>query len=56
MQNDAVYTQNIVDVVSFDGTAEPATELAAECMEGGRKLIFVFGKNIDKRCFKKEIS
>ena len=51
-------------VASFDGTFELVTELAnelaaeldAECMKGRRKLIFVFGKNTTKRCFKKEIS
>lgn len=49
MQNDAIHTQNIVDVASFDGTAE----LDAEGVGRGRKLIFVFRKNIDKRYFKK---
>ena len=56
MQNDAIYIQTIVDAVSFGGTAEPATELAAEYVGGGRKIIFVFGRNMTKRCFIKEVS
>ena len=51
MQNDGISNENIVDVVSFDGTAEPD----AEYMKGGSKLIFVFRKNMDERCFKKEL-
>ena len=55
-------------VANFYGTAEPTTKLVAElanelavepyveCMKEGRKLIFVFGKNTIKRCFKKEMN
>ena len=53
LKNDAFHTQTKVDaarvgIASFDGTAEPYVE----CMKEGSKLIFVFGKNMAKRCFK----
>ncbi len=52
LKNDAIHTQTRVDATSFDGNAE----LDAECIWGERKIFFVFGKNMAKRCFKKEIS
>jgi hypothetical protein len=41
----------IVDVTSFDGNAK----LDAECVGEGRKIIFVFIKNIEKKSFKKNM-
>jgi len=52
LKNDVIHTQSRVGVASFDGNAE----LDAECVGRGRKIIFVFGKNTAKRCFKREMS
>jgi len=52
LKNDNIYiTQGIVDVASFDGN----TKLDAECRGEGRKIIFVFIKNIEKKRFKKDM-
>jgi len=52
LKNDAIHTQSRVDAASFDGNAE----LDVECIAEGRKIFFVFGKNMAKRCFKREVS
>ena len=61
---DAIVNAAKAAVVSFDGTGKLVTELVnklavepyVECTRGGSKLIFVFRKNMTKRCFKKEMS
>ena len=52
LNNDASHIKTRIDAASFDGNAE----LDAECIVEGRKIFFVFGKNMAKRCFKREMS
>jgi len=62
---DAIVNATTAAVASFDGTFELVTELANELAAEPyieyrkgrrRKLIFVFGKNMAKRYFKKEMN